>query len=101
MKSLTDGSLTVPTAEALRDAMRIPADTRPMAVRLKEREKDRASLNRKSKRYYDPFPDRDSFAAYPVLGSPILMPGTDHFIPGCGVTPPQGGAVDYEGTEEE
>jgi hypothetical protein len=101
IRSLTDGPLNLPTAQESRDAMRLPPDTRPISVRLKERERDRASLNRKSKRYYDPFPDRDSFAPDPVLGSPILMPGTDHFIPGCGITPAQGGNADYEGPEEE
>jgi len=101
IKSLTDGPLQLPTAEALRDAMRLPPDNRPITVRLKERDKDRTGLNRKTKRYYDPFPDRDSFAPDPVLGAPILMPGTDRFVPGVGITPPQGGMVDYEGPEDE
>lgn len=98
--SLVDGPLDLPTAESLRDSLRLPPDTRPISVRLKEREQDRARINRKSKRYYDPFPDRDSFAADPYLGRPILMPGADRFIPGCGNTGPQGGDTDYYGADD-
>jgi hypothetical protein len=94
IRSLTDGDLTANTADTLRDTLRIPTDPRPIAERLRERDKDRAGLNRKARRYYDPFPDRDSFPPDPYLGSPILMPGTDHFIPGCGVTPMAYGDVD-------
>jgi hypothetical protein len=101
IQSLTDGPLATDTADALRDALRIPTDTRPIAERLRERDKDRASLNRKARRYYDPFPDRDAFAPDPDLGSPILMPGTDLFTPGCGITPPQGGQVDYDGSTDD
>jgi hypothetical protein len=99
MNSLTDGPLDPLIAERLRAALRLPPDTRPIAVRLKERETDRASLNRKSTRYYDPFPDRDSFPPEPRLGVPILRPGSTIVIPGCGFTPRQGGDADYEGAD--